>query len=448
MITFITGKPGGGKGLVALKEIIDYLVNSDGAVVTNLALKCAPWVRRTSKRGKRSMVGEVGLSAYLHSKYGKDFDCDKRVFILPEETMGSFYLYRVEFVRDAEGAVLSSKLIKAQVITDEKGKVDSYETGPALANGGILYCVDEAWKFYGARSWQDTGKGVLFYGAQHRKLNDRLLIVCQNTKQVDTALRMVAEDFWVCCNHGKKKLGFFRQPEMFSVSQFDQVPSGSSIDPMCRNMFKLDKKGLGGCYDTAAGVGVAGGMGADIGEKAKGLPFWVIFVALVFMGLGIWGACKGAGVLTGKLLTGTMNKPKAVTNDVVKAAGGGVFGLSPGVQARLAVAVPPLPEPEPVWLVGRCMLPDRRFRVMLSDGSSYTTGDGMLTFLHVEYAVVDGVKIFWKSGLEEISKRRRAGSKSGNHEGVVGRGFHPDQVGAFTQTGAAGAGSGSSMLGF
>lgn len=292
-ISFVTGKPGGGKGLVCMRSVIDELRNGDRPIITNLAVKLHPWVRRVKRNGSVKWTPQLGLKSFLLKEYGKDFDCEKRVHLLTDEQAGEFYLYRVE----------NGQLIKAETQKDKDGKVVQFDTGPALANAGVLYIVDEAWKFYGAREWQSTGKGVLFYSAQHRKFGDTLLLCTQNTKQVDTALRQVAEDFWVCTNHSKKTLGMFRQPDMFSIKIYDQVPTTGTLEPMSRKVFKLDKKGLGSCYDTAAGVGLAGNGGADIGEKAKGLPAWTVILFLVAVGFVVIGAAKGFGKVTTHMLT-------------------------------------------------------------------------------------------------------------------------------------------------
>ena len=47
---------------------------------------------------------------------------------------------------------------------------------------------------------------------------------------------------------------------------------------MHRKPFMLNRKGLVQCYDMSGGVGVAGRVMADTVSKAKGLPFWTIFV--------------------------------------------------------------------------------------------------------------------------------------------------------------------------
>ena len=381
MISFVTGKPGGGKGLVAMREVIAELVHGERPIITNLAIRIEPWVRIGKVRGKRTVKSEMGLQAYLMREYGQDFNVRRRVHILPDDQVGEFYLYRV----DTE----SWKLVKSDAKRDAAGRVVEYSTENALRWGGVLYVVDEAWKFYGARSWQDTGKGVLFYGAQHRKLADRWLIVCQNTKQVDTALRQVAEDFWVSVNHAKKKLGVWRQPEVFQLLIYGEVPTGAG-EPMSRQVFRLDKIGLGGTYDTSGGVGVVGGGTADIGERAKGMPIWSIAAGLLLLGALCYGGAKSLGWGTKKMLMGNKHpEAEAGSASVVKSSGVGGPKAIPHVVASPAGAqIPPMPE-KIVYVTGWSRISDAVALVSLSDGRTVGPSEG-LTEIADHYATIRG----------------------------------------------------------
>ena len=187
MISFITGKPGGGKGLLSMQQIVDELVNGQRHIICNTPVRLLPWIFGDG----RPMLG---LKAYLVLKYRKDFDCEKRVHVLPDEEISCFFLWRV----------VEGQLIKAKFDSVRKGegeeRITGFDTSLASASGGILYVVDEAWKFYSARNWQKTGDAMLFYSAQHRHFGDDVLIVTQHTKQIDPAIQRVAQDFWVVTN--------------------------------------------------------------------------------------------------------------------------------------------------------------------------------------------------------------------------------------------------------
>lgn len=362
-IHFITGKPGNGKGLVAMREIINELVDGERTIITNLPVHIEPWVRIMSKKGKRKFQPEIGLRHYLVKHHGKDFDVDKRLAVLPDDLVPEFYRYRL----------VDGKLQCADVTErDKKNAIVSYDTKLAMSSGGCLYIVDEAWKFYGSRDWQSTGQGVLFYAAQHRKFGDTFLIVTQNSKQVDTAFRQIAQDFWLITNHSKRKVGMFRQPDMFTKKVFADVPTGKNDDPMSTTPFRLDAKGIGACYDTAAGVGLAGGGAADINEKKKGLPWYFVFVGLALGALTVIGCARGAGWLTGNLLSGGFNKSAGTSTNTVHASNtngrpGNILGLE--IRRQHAVTtngVTPV-KPPSVFLVGLTRVGSAR--AFLSDGN-------------------------------------------------------------------------------
>lgn len=388
-VHFICGRPGNGKGLVAMDVIIKELVSSDRCIITNLPVFVEPWCRNIRRfGGQREHRPEKGLRHYLLEKYGKDFEVRKRLHVLSDDATGEFYLRRV----------VGGEVLEVNAERDDKGRVVSFDTSVALREGGMLYVTDEAWKFFGARDWQQTGKGVQFYGAQHRHLGDDWFIVCQHTKQVDTAFRMIAQDYWVVVNHSKRKLGFLRQPDIFSVSEFASPPEAKAEPPMSRRVFRIDKKGVGGCYDTAGGTGVSGSGGADILEKKRGLNFLWIFAFLLLGGAGVVIAANGSGWFAGMLLTGGFNKPKthqqkpsvAVrgSDQVVRRDEVRVRGLA---RSPLAVSVV---TNTPVWWRGTVYLGSNRWVVCLSDGRILRTDAGEVGKLGVGWVIDSGGRFY------------------------------------------------------
>jgi Zonular occludens toxin (Zot) len=303
-ISFITGKPGGGKGLLSMQQIVDELVQGKRHVICNTPVRIKPWIFGDGKP-------MIGLQYYLVKKYGKDYDCEKRVHILDDDQIAAFFLWRV----------VDGKLVKAEAETtknkDGDEKVLGFDTTLASHSGGVLYVVDEAWKFYSSRSWQKTGEGALFYSAQHRHFGDDVFIVTQHTKQIDPAIQRVAQDFWVVKNHSKMSIGIFRQPDIFSVAIYDQAPTGAQMEPMTRKVFTLDKKGLAQTYDTSSGVGLTGRFAADVGGRKKGLPWWGIIVVIIGIGLVLWYVLLGAGKLVGHAFGKAPEKVKPVLEQKV-----------------------------------------------------------------------------------------------------------------------------------
>ncbi|HVU27379.1 MAG TPA: zonular occludens toxin domain-containing protein [Verrucomicrobiae bacterium] len=302
-ISFITGKPGGGKGLLAMQQVIDELLQGTRPIITNLAVRVEPWVN-----GSHQPM--IGLRSYLLKAFGKHFDCDKRIHILPDEEIAAFYLWRV-----VDGKLVKSNY-NAKKTRDGDEIIIDFDTANGATSGPCMYVVDEAWKFYGSRNWQRTGEGVLFYNAQHRKFGDDVLIVTQHTKQIDPAVQRVAQDFWVVRNHSKLSIGMFRQPDVFSVAIYECAPTGSQQEPMTRKLFRLDKKGIAQTYDTSAGVGLSGRMVADIGGRRKGLPWWgilILAVAIIF-------ALSQAPKLLGTFTSWMMHSPKKVSKPAQQVA--------------------------------------------------------------------------------------------------------------------------------
>lgn len=275
-----------------MQRIVDELVNDERPVITNLPVRVEPWVRCWTRFGKKYFQPEIGLRNYLLKTYGHDCNVSNRVFYIGDEKVPEFFLYRRNGVGLIQADATRRKAKDGELVIDE------FDTAPAVKNGGVVYVTDEAWKFWNARSWQRTGEGLLFYSAQHRHLGDTWFIVTQKTGQVDKALHRVAQDFSVVTNHSKVPLGMFRRPDMFTISVYDQPPTGAQLEPVQRKAFHLDRKGLGACYDTAARTGIGGGSAADLHERKKGLPWWGLLVLVFGVGFSVWAGVHllGRGV--------------------------------------------------------------------------------------------------------------------------------------------------------
>jgi len=293
MIELITGKPGAGKGLYSVKLVLDELSQGKRPIITNLAVKLDPWVNGAG-------IPQMGMRAYLKAKYGSTFNVDKRVLRISDDEAAEFFRFRVN--KDGERVECAARWGKDQ--TDKRGKPNEFDTEAAVEAGGALYLLDECWKFWGSRNWKDTGATLLFYNAQHRKLGDDVLMATQHCKQLDTAIRQVAQNFQVVRNHSMERFGWFRQPDVFTVATFGDIP-GPSVMRQCMATFKLDARGIGGCYDTSAGVGVVGQGAADVGRRKKGLnmlyvvPCVVVAAAIViavphYASKGFFSTMKGS----------------------------------------------------------------------------------------------------------------------------------------------------------
>jgi len=383
-IHFITGKPGGGKGFEALRRIIEELRFGERVIITNFAIRIPPWVRSVGGYNKRKLKPEMGLKSYLWQEYGEDYDCEKRIHHLTDKQTREFYLYRTNE---------SGSVYELEHTRDDKGNVVTFST-TTFGGRSVLYCIDEAWKDFGSRDWQNTGKGVLFYNAQHRKFGDTVLLCTQNTKQVETALRQVAQDFSVVTNMGKRKMGMFRQASMFICTTYAEPPTGISSEPLSRELHRLDKAGLGGCFDTAAGIGVGGGGSADIFERVKGYPWWVvpcIFLVVIFiLWFGIKSAPKWATSLSGKKRTAKIESILKTDTNLTQHAT--TNRTSPTIQSSPTNTILRT-NPPALGISGTLGFMPKRIWI-LTDGS-YATLESGVTLATERFIVYQGQTCYW-----------------------------------------------------
>jgi len=410
-IIFLTGKPGGGKGLLSMRTLERELQETQRPIITNLPIELLPWVN-----GKG--IPQLGLYAYLDFKHGKRFGAEWRVRRVSDEQIAEFFAWRVV------GTGKRARLIR--VHTDLKRKKDGTEgsiaefSTKAHALGGHLYLIDEAWKFWGSREWKETGAGVLFYTAQHRHFGDDVFFVTQQTAQMETALHRVAQEYWVVRNRSMLRVGMFRQPDDFRCSVFD---SQSSRQPMQQFSFKLDRKGLAQAYDTSAGVGLSGRMAADVGKAHKGVSFKWLVVACCLIPLGAYGFLRGGLVAAKHKLSTVISPGIGQTNSLQHRAadalvsGGKAFAgisLSPAPVATASSLVSPAAEIEGVVCVGQYSLQGVQY-FLLSDGSTVNSQmAGRVSEVSRYGFKLDGVRV-------RMGRGRDKGSDL-----APGRGYHPE----------------------
>jgi len=118
-VHFISGKPGGGKSLYAVRLVVDELVHGTRCIVTNLSLR----------------PGE--LNAYLQEKFPKaSVDLVHRLRILSDDETAVFWTIR------GPGSVGAPLLKKEQW---DQGLRPDYS---GVVDGGVLYCIDEIHNFF------------------------------------------------------------------------------------------------------------------------------------------------------------------------------------------------------------------------------------------------------------------------------------------------------------
>lgn len=377
-IHFISGKPGGGKSLYAVKLMVKELVHGTRPVVTNLPLDMG------------------GLNAYLQSAYPeKSINLFERVRQLDDETeSGTFWLHRGPGV---------------DVPTKGEGKEAIPDYPAAGPLGPVMYIIDEFHSFFNAREWMKTGKGGIFYASQHRKLGDDLLCVTQQISNVDKQFRGLAQDFTYLRNHAKERLMGMRSLNRFTRKTYQEPFTGGPGQQVSEwGSFKLDVTGLGSCYKTAQGVGIHG-EAADTQQKSKGLSvLWIIPAGLILLVV----LFKSPDYFIKKLFGSTMITGQAVATNTVpvrRLPPGGPVDLTPTNPVKPAASSPVgvLPDGVPVATnvpvyVSAMLVNGTHARVFLTDGRSYSERDRALQALDSEFAVIEGkIYRFAPLGLQE-----------------------------------------------
>jgi hypothetical protein len=367
----ISGKPGGGKTMYAVKLILHELLYGSRVIITNLPLHLGEW--------------NVKLQAEAPNKV---IDLHYRLRIIDEAMTSYFWTYRPE--REGYGWVRIPVLSEGQWRAKEK---PSYV---AVEDMGVMYVIDECHNFFNARAWAETGRDVLFYLSQHRHLGDTVVWVTQAIMNVDKQFRSVTQDYTYMRNLSKEKHGLFTLPAYFVRKTFGE-PAGPNSVAMESGTFKLDVTGLGSLYSTAAGVGIHDRGQGDMSERKRGIPWWVLGVSLpLVVLLLVWSIPKfgawwfdpmrhGAGKALARVSRGGVSAPVSALE---------FSGASAPISSAVGLTNVPV-----VSMTGYSVAPrdivqgfafGKRVTVFLSDGSRWFSGDGHLQFLSERFCVVDG----------------------------------------------------------
>lgn len=357
MISFIVGKPGGGKTLYAVKLALDEFVRKDGRpVVTNIVFR----------RHK--------LAAYVSWKTGCTQEdalakVENQLWQLEDDDMKSFFRFR------GRGLYLDPKTDKE--ISGRTDKVPDF----SQTETGCVYLLDEIQNVFNARGWKDSGQAAIYYLSQHRKLDDDIVLVSQHPELVDKQFRLLVHEWHTVRNRHQDKLGPFKLGSHFERKSFYSCPNGH-VHPFDSDKFKFVQD-IADCYDTMAGVGIRG-RGEPSLRAAKGPPLKLLYAAGVCLVIGSMLAVY----YTPKLFASSLN---AGAKEVVQAAVPVSHAAAPQSPASVPARASASPEsskasvPWPVFLVGDV--------VHFSDGSTDHVSRRTVTMRSRFFAVIDGCKV-------------------------------------------------------
>jgi len=351
---FIFGKKGSGKSYLAARWLAEELKGGSRDVVTNLA------------------VDLKALATYieLHCP-GLRGDEWKRVRILETSQLKEWYRYRggnvdLDPIREGDAA--------------EWGLLD---WSKCHGRPSVLYIIDEAHIPFGAREFAKTGKAVLSFLSQSRKLGDEVVLVSQRPEQVDKQMRGQVDEWTHAVNFANLSLlSMFRLPKRIVWTSYASLPAGNRKEPaQARGIIKVDPKGIGSIYDTNAGVGIKG-SGEPPKKSRKLSLLWLLPIPVL-----AWAGCRSgvAAIQAGasRLIPGSntsTNLPPVPTNAPTAASRlASLVGITPqgtAPTATASVALPSAPPgPELVcvawWAIGG------NAKAILSDGTEWTPWDGL-----------------------------------------------------------------------
>lgn len=267
MITFVTGKPGDGKSMYAMRLIARSIMESERFIVTNVPVK----------------VPE--LRAYLCAK-GWSGDLNERLLLLRHEEVFEFYRFRSgsyvlppspDWVAAKEDG--GRKLKRPEFIAAMQAQLDLMRTHPEALTP-CEYHIDEAHDYFSAREWADTGRGLLWYASKHRHLHDEVVFYTQVMANVEKQLRGLAGETVRVRNQLRMSWGPFRKAPIFRVYHYYGAPEKTdSVTPYNQSVMNLDVNGLAKTYNSAGALNVHRSP-EQITNRAP-LPYWVLPLAIV-----------------------------------------------------------------------------------------------------------------------------------------------------------------------
>jgi len=352
MIRIFYGPPGAGKSFGTLRDLVEELLWGIRLIVTNLSVS----------------IGE--LNAYLQAEYpGVDFgDINGRIRIISEEETRRFYCYR-----SLGGPPLYCPSREESLA----GKHVPYPPRDALGPigmDGVVYYIDEAHIAFDAREWQVTGPELTYYTSQHRKLNDECVFITQHPDMLERRLRMLAQQFWSHNNNALEKfLTFFQKPSFFTQKVYRRPPTGGPGDAPAEETHRYTLKlALANCYDTSAGIGIAGRKLPEKKRK-KGWPVWLLIIPVVIVALVMMKIPGWSSRLMVKGIKGETEKiQKETVSTYVKPSGPSSQVVGQPVPAAIGAPTPPEPVYVRYWAIkGKDAI------VVLSDGRELTRGSGL-----------------------------------------------------------------------
>jgi Zonular occludens toxin (Zot) len=384
MISFITGKPGDGKTLFAVRQLLEDLVNTEIFVVTNIPLNIKKvYVYVSEKRGDRRLP----------------FVIDDRLKVIPDVEVYEFYRHR------SGGLVLGwspdktagedglKRIDRPAFVAAMKKEFNEITKNPEYQKP-VNYYIDEAHNFFSSREWATNGRGLLYYASQHRHLWDNIFLITQVMENVEKQLRSLVSETHSCRNQLRRRIGPVQMRPIFRVKGY--YGSDMKAQPFANTVFKLDPSAVAGCYKTVGALGVHD-TPESLPKKAP-LPWWclpvggvllALVVGLSLVALPMLGGRAGRLIVNGSFSPDSpakVNSPASSRpRDVV-----GASTVSPASSRQASASVVVAPWPTGYVAAGR------RVCVQMSDSTWRIERDAELTNVERNSITLNGEKLFFR----------------------------------------------------
>jgi len=318
MITFVTGKPGGGKSYYALRLIFDEFVNGGRLITTNIALVLPNFRELFLQRYLsvaqgiihkevdarlvdkfldfpakwRAVVCRHVYKSALNRALDTRWNVNRRIRILTEAEVPAFFLHRGHGVDIPPITQAEERLGRCPQIRELR----------PVDEPGVFYVIDEAHQFFNTRTWASNSLSAFSYLAKHRHLNDEIVFISQSPEQVDKQLKLQVQ-YWIYVLNTGMDLwgrGFRGRENHIKAHWYTEEPphkmailarlQAVKVETLEIEVSKPGQLRLGDCYLTLQfGTPTVGGrIGAETKRKRIGRPAWLIAIPVVGVVAVVW----------------------------------------------------------------------------------------------------------------------------------------------------------------
>ena len=302
MIHFINGKPGGGKSLFSVSQIIEELRTSRRFIVTNVRLKLDE------------------LEKYMQDEFGENPHGEnpgepwvKRIRLLDDLEAKKFWLYPAPDCDITERLQEGESRVNSKGVTIYDIDFPKWEQFPHVMERGTFFVIDEVHDHFNAREWMKNSTDGIYWASKHRHLWQDAMLLTQHPEMCDKNFRRLAQDFTTLRNFGNEPVLGFQFKGRFRRAKYShEKKPGDNQTALTSGWFRLNKR-VANCYHTHGTTGIL--ERTDVKESSGGgrSPWWILVIVLAVIA-GLWFL---PGLITGTI-KGGLKMAVQKGNDVVQ----------------------------------------------------------------------------------------------------------------------------------